>query len=92
MKTMQLLLRHLICFHLCMLSFSCATVSSDAKHSEWMQIKDEREKLLKDSTSSEIEIICEATNNERNIRFTDSFEIYCNELKKSLQLIENKFF
>lgn len=87
---MQLLLRQLIFFYLCSLSFSCATISSDVKHSEWMQIKDERKKVPSVLDNAEVEVLCEPVSSAK-IRFTERFDVYCNEMKKSIQLFSKYF-
>lgn len=87
---MQLLLRHLI-FFVCFLCLSCVSISSDVKHSEWMQIKDERKKVHSASDNIEMEVLCEANNYANNVRFTEKFDIYCNEMKKSVKLFGKSF-
>lgn len=80
---MQLLLRHLICF-ICFLSLSCSTISSDIKHSEWMQIKEERTK--EKNPDNAINISCSFFNYAgNNSDFTEDTTPYCNEIRKSFE-------
>lgn len=67
---------------------SCAIISSNVKHSEWMQLKEERAKDITNQVK-DIKVVCEATNSAR-IRFVSNFEIYCDEIRKSLRLISRQ--
>lgn len=87
---MQLLLRHLICL-VCFLCLSCVSISSDVKHSEWMRLKEERKGKQLDLFADEVRVDCEYVKSEQNIKSIKSFDIYCNYIKQSIQLVKNHF-